>query len=152
MNNQIKAQFFAQYTWQKVFFPKSHKFDNPLMLALQDLDYRTIEFGGYLLLRSVEQLTDEEKECIILLYRGQECFDYYLIQSDSYRKHERDDTIYQIKEYKQFWFDHLIVFDYLRSIGILIPFTHIDENKKPVTLSPDEIIELGWAKIPAEAS
>lgn len=37
--------------------------------------------------------------------------------------------------------------DYLRSIGVLLPFTYLNDKNKPVTLSTDEIIKLGWAKI-----
>lgn len=37
--------------------------------------------------------------------------------------------------------------DYLRSIGILLPFTYLGEDNKPVTLSPEDILKLNWAKI-----
>jgi hypothetical protein len=37
--------------------------------------------------------------------------------------------------------------DFIRSIGILLPFTYLDENKQPITLSTDELITKGWVKI-----
>lgn len=45
---------------------------------------------------------------------------------------------------------YIAICDYMRSIGILLPFTYLSEENKPVTLQPDEIISLGWAKIKEE--
>lgn len=42
---------------------------------------------------------------------------------------------------------YLAIADFMRSIGILLQFTYLDSNNKPITLQPAEILELGWAKI-----
>lgn len=39
------------------------------------------------------------------------------------------------------------VYDYLRSISVLTCFTYLTKDKKPVTLQPDQLIQLGWAKL-----
>lgn len=38
------------------------------------------------------------------------------------------------------------VTDYFRSIGVLLPFTYLNEHNQPITLKPAEIFNLGWAQ------
>ena len=40
----------------------------------------------------------------------------------------------------------VLVYQYLLRIGILLPFLYLNNENKPITLQPDEIIKLGWAK------
>jgi len=91
-------------------------------------------------LRSVSQLTDEE-------------FLFVSIMSDPSNEDELydDQNIcngkYQISEFQKELDMPVDFYQYLLRIGILLPLTYLDENNKPVMLQPDEIIELGWAKI-----
>lgn len=45
------------------------------------------------------------------------------------------------------WAANVLSIDYLRSIGTLLPFTYLNTENKPTTLSAAEILELGWAQI-----
>jgi hypothetical protein len=93
-----------------------------------------IDQKHYLLLRSLEQLSDEEKQMIadIMQFYPEDVIDW--INGDC--GHDDFDNLWT-------W---LPCFDILRSIGILLPFTFI-HNNKPVTLSVEDILKLGWAKI-----
>ena len=46
-----------------------------------------------------------------------------------------------------YWRCHSVAQDYLRSIGILLPFTYLSENNTPVTIQPDELVAKGWVKL-----
>lgn len=93
---------------------------------------------GHLLLRSVNQLTDEER-----LQVGIVAFPMLVPFTE-----EDNDTLRKLA---------LTVLDrghlgsrthqVLVRYGILVPFTYLNEENEPTTLPPDEIIALGWAKL-----
>jgi hypothetical protein len=96
-------------------------------------------------LRSVDQLTDDE--AVIVAFQNRFIGN---TDPDICAKVGRD-ILKRVFEDKQS--NMCIPFecaDYLRSIGVLLPFTYLDENNKPITLQPDEIIARGWAKISGE--
>ena len=152
---QAKALFFAQYLGQKAEYLLSDNDEETTAIGL----FYNIDFDGNsliqrddkmcdesniddncLLLRSVSQLTDEELQVFA--------------KHSAYRLDEKNtfkigkamiDHMFELNS----WSGNTILFltDYLRSIGILLPFTYLDENNKPLTLETDGIIALGWAKI-----
>lgn len=99
-----------------------------------------------ILLLRTEQLTDEEYLNVYRLKNND-----FSISSKPYE----DNKIKEGKRYiDNFWkytkgyrIQFVAIYQYLLRIGILLPFTYINEENKPVTLSPDEIIKLGWVKI-----
>lgn len=144
-----KAAFMAMYCWQIIFFPDNHKFDNPLMVAPQDLDYRMVGFGGHLQLRSIESLTDEEaievskvqfgffKECA-----GGKDFNLKVVRElgkisvaavTDYGKN----CLAKI-EINNEWKLNVCGIDYLRSISIALPWRD---------LSVEDLISYNWIKL-----
>lgn len=143
--NEVKAKLFAMYYMQEIFVEPMMGKQNPMYFNGANLD----DFGddNYLLLRSIEQLMDEEKDCLIRLINGKDIFEYHLIQSAALKKHNRDFLVYAIKEYNQCWMDHLKATGYLRSIGIALPITYLDENQHPTTASVTDQVSWGWIKL-----
>ena len=142
---QAKALFFAQYLGQKVFTHKDLECFNDK--SLSEIDATYLQSGsnrlssGYLLLRSVSQLTDEEIITIATIIFGDKINDIQkLLTRDGVENIFTSGCNTSGQKM-------LKIFDYLLRIGILIPFTYLDETNKPVTFQPDEIIALGWAKI-----
>lgn len=128
-NSKVKALFFAQYYGQCVV-QVSNGIGNNLQPVTGRMLYDLKPFDNpYLLLRAVDQLTDEEK--------------YYLseLTQDLSLNNERLKLKVLHSDFE------MGAYQYLIRIGILIPFTYIDENGKPQTLQPDEIIANGWAKL-----
>lgn len=134
---EIKALFFAQYYGQNVAWCKNSADDYQLFRVLSNT---LVDEVDYLILRSVEQLTDEE----LKVFANQ----------SAYRLDEKNikkvgiamvNHLFELNK----WSGNGILFltDYLRSIGVLIPFTYLDSNNKPQTLQPDEIIAKGWTKL-----
>lgn len=141
----------------------AYGFDNSIL----DIDIN--EFN--LLLRSIDQLTDDE--CIMLAsivvgepfnrYRRMEVTRNYNFTGFPYIMVHHKSSTYSFQIDCTLINFNLIdmgediscqtnmkpyaCIDYLRSIGILLPFTYLDENGKPITLQPDEIVSMGWAKI-----
>ncbi|ASU34382.1 hypothetical protein [Mucilaginibacter xinganensis] len=165
---QAKALFNAQYLGQTVL---SH-IEAPNLATTLSSGYL---FNGdkewFLLLRTVDQLTDDE--CVnIAAIVGENPFNRYrnmVVTRDfkitgfpyiavshknikqrfnidcthiNFSMYEMDEDISGQIDMKPY-----ACIDYLRSIGILLPFTYLTPDHKPVTLQPDEIIKLGWAKI-----
>lgn len=138
-NSKVKALFFYNYYGQKVAWCKNSAGDFQLFRLLSNTLVDEVE---YIILRTVDQLTDEE---------------YINIAKIIYPNAPNLHEIHVAKEQLKFIFKQhqfqwpmiysLMVADYLRSITILLPFTFIDENGKPQTLQPDEIIAKGWAKV-----
>lgn len=159
---QAKALFFAQYLGQYRYRSYNYPNGGNYMINWLYLKDEYIE-KGFLLLRSVNQLTDEEvielaklnKMNICLdpekqIRRGKECIffnsigDELYLQFDDFDNSDIEtdgDTVNNVRPL------NYVTPDYLRSIGILLPFTYIDETGKPVNKSVEEIIALGWAKI-----
>lgn len=165
---QAKELFFAQYLEQEVAVQKS--FGYPQILNTRFLD------GGinnsYLLLRTVDQLIDEELITVASIvcarhnrhYRPGEVtykishkrrFDIivivkgnaqYMVQLDSDGVGFVDYYMGGAGHVYHYAPGQYAVTDYFHSIGIIIPFTYLNEENKPITLQPNEIIALEWAK------
>ena len=148
MNEQnVKALFFSQYLGQKVFYTTNlapytfnltheavNKDDAELNMA--------IDWKGYLLLRSVSQLTDDE--AIIIAHQNR-----FTANNDPVICAKVGRDILK-RVFDGSTPDMCLPFesaDYLRGIGILLPFTFIGEDGKPQTYSEDEILTKGWAKL-----
>ncbi|MEZ2337669.1 hypothetical protein AB6735_18630 [Mucilaginibacter sp. RCC_168] len=171
---QAKELFFAQYLGQKVC-EYSDLIKMSRICVINHFNSHKFT-DAVLLLRSVSQLTDEEAVNLayLAMYHpsiedysisevwigegdirpnggtwleiGCRCWvgelgiepdgHMFLVDEDS----EKEDAIY----------DPVKCIDYLRSIGILLPFTYLNEQNKPITLQPDEIIDLNWASIKSQ--
>lgn len=159
----VKAQFFAMYLGQKVFklLGLEHIYDRP-MEKIYDEDY--------LELRHVSDLTDEEKFCMAELVCARHNRHYKKNEVEYHISPKREfDIEVLVKGHRRYmvqldtdgvgFVDYFMggagrihhyapgqfaVTDYLRSIGILISFTYLNEDKKPVTLSVDELIGMKW--------
>lgn len=139
-NSKVKALFFAQYWGQKIFKVK------PTAIACQTVDGYFL--NGYtdtahVLLRTVDQLTDEEFAVLSELDGYKPVAPHLGIKEliASGKIVSKRLSLVKIKP---------VIWQYLLRIGILLPFTYIDEKGKPQTLQPDEIIAKGWAKIKEE--
>lgn len=160
-NSKVKALFVTQYWGQKVFRVS----DTATVSQYVDGFFidRFLE-PSYLLLRTVDQLTDEE--CIeVAKIVGYEKYKLKINTNNNLFARVDIEGNFQLAIDKRCaWimvYDHnpmvtekvnlrpLLVYQayqYLLNRGIILPFTYIDENGKPQTLQPDEIIKLGWAK------
>lgn len=148
---QAKAQFRAQYIGQMVL---SHdKIDKPWILT-SDCIYSAVSDNEICLsLRGINQLTDEElimianhiglARAIINRYENR-----ISITDDSYNLYLFFDCIFQtLKNGKPYIdTDLLRVYQICLGIGILLPFTYLEDGK-PITLQPEEIIKLRWVKL-----
>lgn len=165
--SKIKALFFAQYLGQEVYMRENQI--NPVKLWAIHLSGSD---NGYLVLRDIIDLRDEEAQILTQiafnhpgiedfnpdecwtgegdskpdnstwLEVGCRCWEGLLNMSPSFTFSLMDDDGKNETVYNQ-----LGCTDYLRSIGILLPFTYLNEENKPVTLSPEEIIARKWAVI-----
>lgn len=176
MNEQeAKSLFMAQYLGQCVF----RYCDTCQIIKLYPGILNALSSSSQLLLRSVNQLTDEECSiCISIMLskdfaipdveilRWQDRIRYIFKREPSiFDKVTEVDMIVDFMlncelkftgehkkngncgvEERHFW-NANACYTYLRSIGILLPFTYIDEAGQPTTLQPEEIIERGWAKL-----
>lgn len=163
MDSKVKALFFAQYLNQEVYQHDDWKEFNDK--SCKELDPTYLQTGsnrlngGYLVLRGVEQLTDDEAMTIAKIY-DDEC--EWIVDSESkgcvvlkspietmWVWKDYSEPIFEVEDKEGSVTSYRInyAYAYLQAIGILLPFTYLDENKNPVTLSPEQIIELGWVKI-----
>lgn len=137
---QAKALFFAQYQGQRNYQKPLHKNGH---LSEYFCPVSAAHKNGYLILRSVSQLTDEE--CIeIGKFYGWKIGNTPYVTKQNY--------IDSVRKKLTAYSDGLIniiapVAQYCLRLGILLKFVYINEENKPVTLQPDEILKLGWAKI-----
>lgn len=140
---KIKALFMAQYLGQKVL---GYKINSGKIFEVKYsvLKYPNI-LGTYLLLRSIDQLTDVEKRTLAICYGYAYLVDFeqeYLLYADRVIDGlTRDDYV------KDFTLTTIKCFQYLLLIGILLPFTYLDEENNPVTMTTEEIISFGWASV-----
>ncbi|HEY4326124.1 MAG TPA: hypothetical protein VGN20_19195 [Mucilaginibacter sp.] len=141
MNTQeAKAIFFAQYYNQKVlYYPEKIGIGDCVIGGIIEMvEYEYFD-DAYLLLRSLEQLTDEEKIM------------FSFMNGDTDDEWEEDQLIsiatHHLKDFKRGLDFSINIYQYLLRIGILLPFTYLDTEQKPITLQPNQIIEMGWAKI-----
>lgn len=138
MESKIKALFFAQYLGQNVY-QKTCDEVNGNVIQLVSTD----NISGYLLLRSIDQLTDDELISCYHLHSADIGYDYtqdfesvlimahHWISIDGYKV---------LLKYKS-------TSDYLRSIGIMIPFIYLNAQNQPITLSCETIVDKGWCVI-----
>lgn len=144
-NNEVKAKLFSLYYGQNC----RHQ-SNPTISDYLPPDIvtgRVIEVvadgkypDAFLELRSIEQLEDEELA---------------ILASDSaYRLTDKNISKVGIAmarhlfELNKWSGDTILTMtDYLRSIGIALPYCYLDDNHKPVTASVSEQVEWGWVKI-----
>ena len=143
--NAIKAKFLALYLGQKVLFHPVERIA-PVKLAHYDLQVDKEGFEkSYIQLRSIADLTDGEiKICAKLLWdkwdEATETKVYLVIEMI------REYLINENLELIPFYANCRLT-DYLRSIGILLPFTYLNDQNEPITLTPEQIIEKGWVKV-----
>lgn len=159
---QAKALFFAQYYFQKVMYSEMAD-DNTVYLVADDLEFRKPEFGGHLLLKSVSDLTDKERTFLAMCVFGYYSDIDYGAQKDilinvskldadiflndyQINIHNTTGTVSFLYDGKEYLAVPIIAYQYMILIGVLLPFTYIDETGIPVTLFPEQIITLGWAK------
>lgn len=147
-NTEAKVLYFAQYLGQKVFILSEKQHNKPLTLRCKLIDSYENGYnsGMYLLLRTVEQLKDEEKKILIDCCGWDINYNIFLIDYWEVKITSHNILILVNDENDVFEINN-IGCDYLRSIGIVLPFTYLDENKTPTILSIEQIIKLGWAKL-----
>lgn len=135
LSENVKQNFCANYLGQEVFM--TDNYIKPTNLSVVHL----ANIKGYLLLRKVEQLTDDEVT-IIAKITG---IDKQLRYAVGYRHREVKEYLSSYS-YRFHFSTSGIVLDYLRSIGILLPFTYFQDGN-PKTLTPEQIVERGWVRI-----
>jgi hypothetical protein len=124
LNQHLKERFFAQYYEQKVMSDK----DFPNRLEEVEPCLGGVE-STILLLRSIDQLTDEEyKEVAKCMYQ-----DDHWLEADLGRDLLDTDKVLSLKLSGK-------IIDYLRSIGIALPF---------MGYSVEELVKAGWVKLKA---
>jgi len=140
-DNEMKVRFFAQYFQQEVYLNDNwSSVDTPRHLVAFYLTEDRVpgHLGGYLLLRSIHSLTDEEAKIISPILD---------ISYDNNSKHAMFDLVgfryyllglLEVDGASVRGYNSLHVIDYLRSIGIAIPFMGI---------SVEEMIKKGWIKL-----
>lgn len=134
----VQDKFFSLYLNQEVLC----NFEIGGIQKLQAWHIWRIQEGFYgtshLLLRSIKQLTDEEKIRCYHLHSGAISYDYTQDFADilTCANHWLENDSYLIK--------FACTVDYLRSIGILLPFTTIISGEIK-TYKVEEILANGWA-------
>lgn len=145
---KIQSTFVAQYLWQEVFMYDD--WITPDTLTPFRLHGAK---GSFLLLKTIDQLSDEELKTFIYdIFRDSNCTADF---EDLIKWHKQEKAIDVLKQRVRSVFDLLIKIygfkfyqsQWLFRIGILIPFSYIDDTGLVITLSEEEIINLGWAKI-----
>lgn len=157
-----KAQFFAQYYGvDGIAFSDGYE---------QAFTVSTITINSeneYLLLRSISDLTDEHIRIILdeLRYEGFEIEEKNIdgqvlkirLVHNIASLHVINVTLYLggilTFNYDDIYYRHYgekdctICNNILMKLGYLLKFTYLDETNNPITLSTDELINLGWVKI-----
>lgn len=169
-SEKIQSQFYAQYLGQKVLRHSDYKKDDECM-EIQYVHLSDDWMRHYLLLRKVEQLTDEEAHILmqIAFYHP----DNELIDAKECGAGDGDynlDGSWWLEASCRCWngalgvtpllgftltdeddkcevvYNTIGCIDYLRSIGILLPFTYLKDGN-PKTLTPEQLIEFGWVRV-----
>jgi hypothetical protein len=154
---QAQLSFIGQYLYQKMwvsrYTPREFSVLEMIPEIIDDIsDYDGSHLNCYpILLRLVNQLTDKDLRNIIDLYNL-----YFSGEKEPIDTAHIDFEKGEIEYYYPnnsgcctIQFDELPqpCTDYLKAKGYLLPFTYIDDTGKPVTLSAEEIIANGWAKL-----
>ncbi|AMR34145.1 hypothetical protein A0256_23185 [Mucilaginibacter sp. PAMC 26640] len=127
--DKVKYLFFNLYRCQRIFRLEG-------LSKLKTAAFESPMPGDHVELRSTTELTEQEYENVAQLTYNSNlstatCGKHSLL-NDIPKGHYRLSAT---------------VSDYLRAIGILIPFTYLDENNNPITLTPADIVQLGWAVV-----
>lgn len=129
---ELKERFFAQYWGQKVY--KNREFDFPSAYGRVTIPSHGLGHGDYLSLRQASNLTDEEAIEVAkiggvsyqlessMVHHGRILLREYI---DSSRCNVRGS-------------DWMVIQDYLRSIGVCLPF---------MGHSVDTLVAAGWVKL-----
>jgi hypothetical protein len=164
MNSNIQSLFRAQYLYQHILASEKHGH----LFDVLPYDCKPVPTEGYLLLRSIDSLTDGERIILANCLLG-EWSNQVAIGIEKATKYGVTCTVYfSILEWRLAFYtdntfsmctdiyldcaadidykNYVIGIDYLKSLGILLPFTYLNENNKPITLTPQQIIDAGWAK------
>lgn len=140
LSENVKQQFIAQYFGQKILCVSDGA------TVCQQIDGHFIDRfskSGYLLLRKVEQLTDEELDLISGLYIGDKDFK---MLSKSDKIDYREEIKPALNNCIETGLMRNEVFQLLLRLGILLPFTFLQDGK-PQTLTTEQIVEMGWVMI-----
>lgn len=129
--DKVKALFFAQYLGQEIYMQEN--MINPVNLWAIHLSGSN---KGWILLSSIKDLTDGEA-FIIAEFTG------WAIPHDGAKRLAIADIKKSLLKNENM---ESSIKDCLKLFGILTPFTYLDETNKPITIQPEAIIELGWAK------
>lgn len=132
---QAKALFFAQYlgqTWSTYDHQQNIIAEGKVFWLLSPQQIKQ----SVVLLRTVDQLTDQESETIRLIFN--------FSRFDGSGKNFAKSLLNGLDKQNQQ--EAIKCYQYLLRIGILLPFTYLNEQNQRITLQPNEIIELGWAK------
>ena len=138
MNDKVKAIFFAQYLYQNVVC--SYAYNSPI--PLNHIQQGTDE---YLLLRSINDLTDEEKIILANIYNPK--IEFTDTQKVEFAGAILRDITYDLGAGSLIYSSIFEFKDYLRSIGIALPFTFLNDQNQPETYSVEKLISLGWLTI-----
>lgn len=195
LSKNVKALFFSNYLGQEVEYeiilgdtPElridklcgidlygTYKIDE---IHENDFD----ENGAVLLLRKVEQLTDEEAIQIAQFAHQMPASNFKVKRDDDHIHVENTSglgIIHHISIYKSYGtinanihflktetdspasfkanigettisskrpVPYIAICDYLRAKGFLLPFTFLQDGK-PITITPEQIVEMGWVRI-----
>ena len=136
VKEQNKMQFISQYFGQRIW-------NIGLMQPKLINGYSLMKYIGleesHLLLRSINYLTDEECEFIAPYFLLKVC---RYLKSNIIKVLEGDmSTLYFERE------NIIIVNDILKSIGIALPFTYLNDQNQPETYSVEKLVQLGWVKL-----
>lgn len=135
---KFKTLFHAQYLGQRILVHSNS--EHPPAILQPD---QCGAYFGRLLLRSTEQLTENELAIIAKL----EGYVTNLGRKDYAEEGKNRINLY-VKN--NFGFSSELKYNtmcYLRSIGILVRFTTIDDKGNPITILEAEILAKEWAKI-----
>lgn len=166
-----KPLFFAQYLGQPYKYKNEFgSFSNTVKFEYGNITGHLKNNVCYLLLRGIDSLSDEEAQevcqiinvsyykyieetlrdnhnkCIMIL-TSDKAGDVY---GGSVNIYYNGEIIWDYHN-KDKWGGEstriYAAYQYLKSIGILLPFTYLDTNNTPITLSPAKLVNRGWCKI-----
>lgn len=142
-----KEKFYSLYIHQKVFKQYKYEERDALELSVDMIANLNFTTDSYLLLRSIQQLTDDECYVVYTILNPTDLID---IRTNKAMFDLHISTLRK-KILDRIYFNRSItsiipLIDYLRSISILIPFTTII-NGEVKTYEVEDVIKLGWVKV-----
>lgn len=170
-HTSAKAKLFALYLGQKVFSHPDYSnrmagrlLDDPIVELTISILYGNYIKKGWLQLRTIEDLTDEEIKQLadicdlipideMVIDRMDKFFNVYSKYSESaypdYLSIYFNGEVFKWVDYIAIGIDCercFIIQDYLRSISIALPFTVLEDGK-PRTYSVEEQVENKWIQL-----